>query len=323
MTAETMIEKNSGAAKWKQFASANKILIVFLILFVGMSLLRPDAFFTYGNLTNLLKQIAVNAILATGMTVVMTTGSFDLSVGSVVGVAGVLVGLTLKAGIALPLALLSGVIVAAVFGCINGLAIARFKIPSFIVTLAMMQAARGVSYMLSEGFPVTIPKAYLFIGQGSFLGLPIPVYIMIVVALIVAVLMNMTKFGRYVYFIGGNEEAAALSGISVFRIRVLSHTLCGLLAGVAAVVLTFRVGSAMPAAGEGFEMDAIAAAVIGGCSLQGGISKISGTILGALILGLISNGMNLLSITTYPQMVIKGIIIFIAVLLDTRANQKV
>ncbi|WP_087064714.1 ABC transporter permease [Intestinibacillus massiliensis] len=315
--------KPKGNSRLKRFVGDNKILFIFIALFIVMSAVRPDAFFTYTNLTNLLKQIAVNAILAVGMTVVMTTGSFDLSVGSVVGVAGVVVALSAKAGVPGIAALLIGVLVGAAFGCVNGLAIAAFKIPSFIVTLAMMQAARGLSYMFCEGFPVTgFPKSYLFIGQGYFLGVPVPVYIMAAVAVLVAVLMRQTKFGRYVYFIGGNEEAAALSGINVFKTRVLSHTLCGLLAGVAGIVLTFRVGSAMPAAGEGFEMDAIAAAVIGGCSLSGGVSRISGTVLGALILGLISNGMNLLGVTTYPQMVIKGAIIFVAVLLDTRANKK-
>lgn len=315
--------KPKGNSRLKRFVGDNKILFIFIALFIVMSAVRPDAFFTYTNLTNLLKQIAVNAILAVGMTVVMTTGSFDLSVGSVVGVAGVVVALSARAGVPGIAALLIGVLVGAAFGCVNGLAIAAFKIPSFIVTLAMMQAARGLSYMFCGGFPVTgFPKSYLFIGQGYFLGVPVPVYIMAAVAVLVAVLMRQTKFGRYVYFIGGNEEAAALSGIHVFKTRVLSHTLCGLLAGVAGIVLTFRVGSAMPAAGEGFEMDAIAAAVIGGCSLSGGVSRISGTVLGALILGLISNGMNLLGVTTYPQMVIKGAIIFVAVLLDTRANKK-
>lgn len=314
---------SKGNDRLKRFAGENKILFIFIALFIVMSLVRPDAFFTYVNLTNLLKQIAVNAILAVGMTVVMTTGSFDLSVGSVVGVSGVLVALAAGAGVPGVVALLIGVATGAAFGCVNGLAIAAFKIPSFIVTLAMMQAARGLSYMFCGGFPVTgFPKSYLFIGQGYYLGVPVPVYIMAAVAVLVAVLMRQTKFGRYVYFIGGNEEAAALSGIHVFKTRVLSHTLCGLLAGIAGIVLTFRVGSAMPAAGEGFEMDAIAAAVIGGCSLSGGVSRISGTILGALILGLISNGMNLLGVTTYPQMVIKGVIIFVAVLLDTRANKK-
>lgn len=311
------------SSKGKEFLAENKILIVFIALFIIMSILRTDAFLTYTNITNLLKQISVNAILATGMTVVMTTGSFDLSVGSVVGVSGIVVGLLARGDAPILLALLSGIVVGAIFGCLNGLAIAKFKIPSFIVTLAMMQAARGLSFMFSEGFPVTgFSEEYLFIGQGYILGIPVPVYIMAAVVIVFAVIMAKTKYGRHVYFIGGNEEAGAISGIHVFRVRVVSHTLCGLLAGVAAIVLTFRVGSAMPAAGEGYEMDAIAASVIGGCSLNGGISKISGTLIGALILGLISNGMNLLGITTYPQMVIKGVIIFVAVLLDTRTNKK-
>ncbi len=307
----------------KTFVIENKIFFVFVILFALMAVLRTEAFFTYTNITNLLKQIAVNAILATGMTIVMTTGSFDLSVGSVVGVAGVLVALTAKTGAPMIAVIFVGIAVGAAFGVLNGVAIAKFKIPSFIVTLAMLQAARGLSFMFCNGFPITdFPKEYLQIGQGFFLGVPIPVYIMVIVAIVIAVVMNKTKFGRYVYFIGGNEDAARLSGINVFKIRVLAHTLCGLLAGVASIVLTFRVGAAMPAAGEGYEMDAIAAVVIGGCSLSGGVNKISGTIVGALILGIISNGMNLLSITTYPQMVIKGVIIFVAVLLDTRTSKK-
>lgn len=318
-----MSENNVSESKAKVFLQQNRILIVFIALFVLMSLARTQSFLNYSNLTNLVKQISVNAILAVGMTIVMTTGAFDLSVGSVVGVAGVLLAKTANADMPIIVVMLVALLVGAVFGCVNGLAIAAFKVPSFIVTLAMMQVARGLAFIFSNGFPIgSFAPKYLVIGQSNLLGIPVPVYIMVIAAVIIALIMNKTKFGRYVYFIGGNEDAARLSGIHVFGVRVLAHTLCGLLAGLAAVVLTFRVASAMPAAGEGYEMDAIAAAVIGGCSLSGGISKIRGTIIGALILGLISNGMNLLGITTYPQMVVKGVIIFTAVLLDTFSNKK-
>ena len=309
-------KKGSGVAA---FLGKNRIIVIFVVLFILMSVLRTSAFLNMTNIMNLLKQISVNAILAIGMTLVMTTGSFDLSVGSVVGAAGVIVGLTAKAGMPIVVVFIIAMLVGAAFGILNGLAIAIFKIPSFIVTLAMMQIGRGIAYIISNGFPIgNFDKGYLKIGQAFFLGLPIPVYIMMVVVILMAIVMGKTKFGRSVYFIGGNEEASRLCGINVFAIRVLAHTLCGLLAGVASIVLTFRVASAMPNAGEGFEMDAIAASVIGGCSLSGGVSNMWGTLVGALILGIISNGMNLLGVTTYPQMILKGVIIFLAVLLDTR-----
>lgn len=303
----------------KEVLSRGRIFIIFLALFILMSILRTNSFLNYTNIMNLLKQISVNTILAVGMTLVMTTGCFDLSVGSVVGAVGIVVGLCAQSNMPIVAIFFVAAAVGAIFGVLNGLAIAIFKIPSFIVTLAMMQIARGVAYIISNGFPVgNFDKSYLVIGQGFFLGLPIPVYIMIIVVFLMWIVMSKTKFGRHVYFVGGNEESSRLCGINVFAIRVISHTLCSILAGIAAIVLTFRVASAMPGAGEGYEMDAIAASVIGGCSLNGGVSNMWGTLIGALILGIISNGMNLLGITTYPQMIIKGVIIFAAVLLDTR-----
>lgn len=303
----------------KEVLSRGRIFIIFLALFILMSILRTNSFLNYTNIMNLLKQISVNTILAVGMTLVMTTGCFDLSVGSVVGAVGIVVGLCAQSNMPIVVIFFVAAAVGAIFGVLNGLAIAIFKIPSFIVTLAMMQIARGVAYIISNGFPVgNFDKSYLVIGQGFFLGLPIPVYIMIIVVFLMWIVMSKTKFGRHVYFVGGNEESSRLCGINVFAIRVTSHTLCSILAGIAAIVLTFRVASAMPGAGEGYEMDAIAASVIGGCSLNGGVSNMWGTLIGALILGIISNGMNLLGITTYPQMIIKGVIIFAAVLLDTR-----
>ena len=303
----------------KEVLSRGRIFIIFLVLFILMSILRTNSFLNYTNIMNLLKQISVNTILAVGMTLVMTTGCFDLSVGSVVGAVGIVVGLCAQSNMPIVAIFFVAAAVGAIFGVLNGLAIAIFKIPSFIVTLAMMQIARGVAYIISNGFPVgNFDKSYLVIGQGFFLGLPIPVYIMIIVVFLMWIVMSKTKFGRHVYFVGGNEESSRLCGINVFAIRVISHTLCSILAGIAAIVLTFRVASAMPGAGEGYEMDAIAASVIGGCSLNGGVSNMWGTLIGALILGIISNGMNLLGITTYPQMIIKGVIIFAAVLLDTR-----
>ncbi len=296
-----------------------RIFIIFLALFILMSVLRTSSFLNYTNIMNLLKQISVNGILAVGMTLVMTTGCFDLSIGSVVGAAGIVIGLSAQNNMPIIVIFLVGIAMGAVFGVLNGLAIAIFKIPSFIVTLAMMQIARGVAYIISGGFPVgNFDSSYLVLGQGFFMGLPVPVIIMLVVVIIMFIVMSKTKFGRHVYFVGGNEESSRLCGINVFAVRVISHTLCGALAGVAAIVLTFRVASAMPSAGESYEMDAIAASVIGGCSLNGGVSNMWGTLVGALILGIISNGMNLLGITTYPQMIIKGLIIFGAVLLDTR-----
>ena len=302
--------------------SKNKMVLVFVALVIVMSFASP-VFLTVTNVMNVFRQISINAIMAIGMTIVMTSGSIDLSVGSILAVGGIITAMVAKLEISPVLAILAGLASGGILGVLNGLGIASFKIPPFIVTLAMMQAARGLSFILCDGFPITdFKQEYIDIGQGYWFGIPIPVFIMIIVAVLAAILMLRTKFGRYVYFVGGNEQASRISGINIFSIRVWSHAICGMLAGLGGVILTFRVASALPGAAQGYEMDAIAAAIIGGCALMGGISTIHGTLLGALILGIINNGMNLLGVTQYPQMIIKGVIIFVAVVLDTRASKK-
>lgn len=317
------MERKTTSARFKRIIAKNRMLFVLSFLVIIVSFTSP-AFLTLKNFTNVLRQISINAIIAFGMSFVITAGGIDLSVGSIVGIAGVGMGLLATSEHPIFLIVLLSLMIGALVGALNGFGIAKFRIPPFIATLAMQNVARGIAYILCDGLPIIgFREKYIIIGQGYWMGVPIPVYIMAVVAIFAAVVFNKTQFGRYVYFTGGNEQAALYSGINVFKVKVITYMICGMLAGLGGLVLSFRVASAMPTNGLGFEGDAIAAAVIGGCAMRGGYSTVHGTLIGALILGVISNGMNLLGITQYWQMIMKGFVIFIAVVLDSRlTNEK-
>ncbi|MDF2702397.1 MAG: inner-rane translocator [Rubrobacteraceae bacterium] len=310
--------------KPREFLSRSGPLWGLVILCVVMTILSPY-FLTFNNLFNVGTQIAVIAILALGQTFVIVSGGIDLSVGSVLGLAGIVFGwATAVANLPLPLALALGVGAGASAGLINGLLITLGNLPPFIATLAMLSAARGLALVISGGVPLNpIPGPILSLGSGDLLGfVPLPVILMLVMWAITVGILRSTYAGRAMYAIGGNEEASRLSGINVSRQKLLIYTLSGLFAGIAGILLTARLASAQPQAGFTFELDAIAAVVIGGASLSGGVGSASGTLIGALILGVLRNGLNLLNVSAFWQQVVIGAVIALAVMTDTLRRRK-
>jgi ribose transport system permease protein len=295
-----------------------------IILCVVMTILSPY-FLTFNNLFNVGTQIAVIAILALGQTFVIVSGGIDLSVGSVLGLAGIVFGwATAVANLPLPVALALGIGSGALAGLVNGMLITLGNLPPFIATLAMLSAASGLALVISDGQPLSpIPRVILSLGSGDLFGfLPLPVIVMLVMWALTVGILRSTYSGRCMYAIGGNEEAARLSGISVSRQKLIIYTLSGLFAGIAGILLTARLASGDPQAGFTYELDAIAAVVIGGASLSGGVGNASGTLIGALILGVLRNGLNLLNVSAFWQQVIIGAVIALAVMTDTLRRRR-
>ena len=262
--------------------------------------------------------------IALGMTLVMILGGIDLSVGSIVAMSGTLaVGFMAFSGLPMWLALLLGLALGGGTGLFSGLVVAYFRIPSFIVTLAMLNVARGVAYVYSGGHSTRMINPFFTgIGSGYLWVFPLPVIYMVVLIAIFVVLLNRTKFGTYVYAIGGNRESARLSGVPIKKVEIVTFTLSGLLAAFAGVVLSARMFSGQPSVGIGYELDAIAACVLGGASLSGGIGRISGTFFGAIVIGIISNGLVLIDVSSFWQLIVKGIIILIAVIIDSMKHRR-
>lgn len=318
------MEKGKGGAAATAFLMKYKMLFVLLVMVIFLSL-ATDVFLTPANITNVLRQISINAILALGVTFVILTGGIDLSLGSIVAFSGVIsTSIVLHGGPNFVfLGLLGGVLVGAGCGFISGAVVSIFKAPAFVVTLGMMTVLRGFALMFTDGRPVVgFDRGFLVFGQGFVSFVPMPVAIALVVFLICLFVLAMTKFGRHIYAVGGNPEAARVSGINVKSVKTLAFTISGACAGLGGVILASRINVGQPAAGAGNELDAIAAVVIGGTSLTGGLGGVVGTIVGALIIGVINNGMNLMEVSSYWQQVIKGLIIVIAVIIDILANRK-
>ncbi|MCM3600068.1 ABC transporter permease [Robertmurraya korlensis] len=300
----------------KQVFNQLGMLIILALLIAVMSVIAPN-FTDSSNILNVLKQSSITAILAAGMTVVILTGGIDLSVGSTLALSGVISVLLSNAGAPVGLAMLAGAGVGYVAGAINGYLTAVPKLPAFIVTLGSMTYLRGLAYVITGGYPVVLAsEKFKFIGAGEIFGIPTPIYIMAIVYFIMFVILKYTMFGRHVYAIGGNEEAAHLTGIKVNRTLINVYSISGLLAGISGVVMAGRLFSGQPMVGIAFELDAIAAVVLGGTSFVGGRGRIQGTIIGVLIVAVLTNGMTLLNVDYYWQQVVKGIVIVIAVLLD-------
>ncbi|MDR2456108.1 MAG: ABC transporter permease [Deltaproteobacteria bacterium] len=306
---------------WREFLLNYNIILVLLLLCVGLSL-YTDRFLNQENIINITRQVSINGILAIGMTVVVLTGGIDLSVGSLVALSGVVTAVGLRdyhMGLALviPLSLLVGLFM----GSINGYFVAYCRAAPFVVTLAMMTAARGLTYVYSKGRPISpLPAEFLFIGKGNLWIIPIPVIIFLLTFLLGYLLLSYFRIGRYIYAVGGNETAAIVSGINAKRVKLFAYAFSGLLCGLAAVILTARVSAGLPQAGSSYELDAIAATVIGGTSLSGGRGRLWGTLVGALILGVVNNGLDLMEITSFYQQIVKGVIILGAVLLDSKRH---
>ncbi len=295
------------------------LILTLAVICVALSLARPG-FLTVPNLINLVRQISINGILAVGVTFVLLTGGVDLSLGSLVALTGVVAASVAHPGQAhwiVPA--LAGVLAGAVCGALNGFVVARGRVAPFIATLGMMTVARGLALVLSDGRPVSnLSREFTWIGSGDVAGIPIPVLVLCLVALASSVFLRNFKLGRYVYAIGGNENAARASGVRVAGVKMFAYVVCGALAGLAGVVLAARITTGQPNAGIGYELDAIAAAVIGGTSLSGGSGGVGGTVLGALLMGLINNGLDLLNVPSYYQQIVKGLIIVGAVWIDRR-----
>ncbi|KMV31875.1 ribose ABC transporter permease [Photobacterium swingsii] len=306
----------------KEWLIEQKSLIALILLIVVVSFLNPN-FFTVDNILNILRQTSVNAIIAVGMTLVILTAGIDLSVGSVLALCGAfaatMIGMEMPVIVAVPTALLAG----AALGAISGMIIAKGKVQAFIATLVTMTLLRGVTMVYTDGRPIStgftdVADSFAWFGTGYAMGIPVPIWLMVIVFASVWYLLNHTRFGRYIYALGGNESATRLSGINVDRVKIGVYAICGLLAALAGIIVTSRLSSAQPTAGMGYELDAIAAVVLGGTSLAGGKGRIMGTLIGALIIGFLNNALNLLDVSSYYQMIAKAVVILLAVLVDNK-----
>jgi inositol transport system permease protein len=306
------------APQWRNWLGRFGLVLALVVICAVLSILKPQ-FFTVDNLLNVARQISLNGILAVGVTYVLLTGGVDLSLGSVVALAGVVAASFAHPGdwpVVVPIA--AGIITGALCGGVNGVVITRGRVAPFIVTLGMMTIARGLALVISKGKPVSnLSESFLTLG-GDLGSVPIPVLILLGVAGVSWVLLTKLRLGRYVYAVGGNEQAALAAGLNIGGIKRFAYVVSGGLAGLAGVVLASRITTGQPNAGVAYELDAIAAAVIGGTSLSGGVGGVGGTLAGALLIGVINNGLDLLNVSSYYQQIIKGVIIVGAVWLDKR-----
>ena len=308
-------------------------VIALIVLCIVLSLLT-DKFFTTANGVNVLRQVAVNICIATGMTLVVLTSGIDLSVGSVLALCGAITAGLLKNGLQIPSAdlyigftilgaLFGAILIGSLMGWFNGFVITKFKVPPFVATLAMLTIARGFTMLYTEGHPISnLGDNFAYIGAGSFFRIPVPVWIAVAVVLLAVFITKKTKLGRYIYAIGGNETAAKLSGIRINKVKITVYSLGAALAAIGGIIVTSRLDSAQPNAGMSYELDAIAAVVIGGTSLNGGKGTIWGTVIGAVIIGVLNNGLVLLNVSPFWQQVVKGGVILLAVIIDKLGDKK-
>lgn len=317
----TLLTKSKG--KVSSFLSDYGVFVSFALLCIVISMMT-DKFFTVANFTNIFRQVSFNTIIAFGMSLVIASGGIDLSVGAVVSLSGIVCAyLSQNPDVPIGAIVLAGCAVGIVLGMVNGVIVSTLNLQPFIATMATTNIFRGIALILSGGKSVSgLSKVYKAIGAGKLLGIPLPVLFMLATLLVVGFVFYFTPFGRYVLAIGGNKMAAKFSGIKVKKITFLIYTLCGLLCGFTGVILTARLGAGSPTMSDGAELDAIAAAAIGGTNMSGGATSLFGTIVGALMLGIISNGMDLVNISPYYQRIVKGVIIIVAVLTDKKNRSR-
>ncbi len=298
-------------------------LIALIALVIGISLLSPN-FATIGNFLSLLRQSSINGLIAFGMTLVILTGGIDLSVGSILAFTTAITARLILMGVTSPLAILIALLLGSIFGLITGFIITKGRIQPFIATLISMTVFRGLTLIFSNGKPISgvtsadnFSSAFLiFVGKGTFLGVPTPVWILVIVFIVLYFLLNNTTYGRKIYATGSNEKAASLAGINTIKTKMSVYAISGFMSALAGIILLSRLGSAQPTLGSGYELDAIAAGALGGISLSGGRGKITGTLIGILIIAVLNNGLNIIGVSSYYQDVIKGLVILIAVLSD-------
>ena len=299
-------------------------LIGLLVLSIAISWFSPR-FLTTGNILNVLRQTSINAVIATGMTFVILTGGIDLSVGSVLAYTGAVMAALLGTGLPLGASCFVVLALGAAIGCVTGVIITKGKAQPFIATFVSMTLLRGATLVFTDGRPIDAGQglhadAFAFLGQGYFLSIPLPVFFMAAVLGLGYYILGHTRLGRYVFALGSNENAARLSGLRTDLVKTTVYAISGVLAALAGIILTSRLSSAQPTAGQGYELDAIAAVVIGGTTLSGGRGSLLGTIIGALVIGILNNGLNLMNVSSYYQMLAKGAVILVAVLLDRRSE---
>lgn len=306
--------------EYKEMLSKLGPLLALIVLIIFVSILSPS-FLSLTNLMNLMRQVSTNALIAFGMTFVIITGGIDLSVGSTLALSSAIMAGMIVNGIDPLIAMTVSLIVGFILGAVNGLLITKGKLVPFIATLATMTIYRGATLVLTDGKPITgLDETFIFqfMGRGYFFGIPFPIVITLVVFALLFVLLHKMSFGRKTFAIGGNEKASFIAGVKSNKIKIFVYSISGVLASLAGIILTSRLNSAQPTAGESYEMDAIASVVLGGTSMSGGKGRIFGTLIGALIIGTLNNGLNLLGVSTFYQQIVKGIVIIIAVLIDRR-----
>lgn len=303
--------------RWRERLGRWSGMLVLLALWLALALMAPR-FLTPSNILNVALQSSILAVVALGMTLTIISGGIDLSVGSVVAFTGALTaGLMVRNGWPVGGAVAAGLAAGLVLGLINGLLVTRGRLAPFIATLSTMAVARGLTLVYTRGYPISgLPEAFTFLGTGDVFGVPMPVLIMLGVALGVGVLLNRTPWGLHLYAVGGGEDLAWLAGVRVRFVKELVYGVSGLLAGLGGVLLTARLWSAQPNVGVGLELEAITASVLGGASLSGGYGSVSGTLIGALVMGTVGNGLNLLEVPSYHQQIVKGLVFILAVGLD-------
>ena len=309
----------------KSIVSTYGIYIVFVVIVAFLAALTEGNFVSGANIVTVLRQISINGIIAIGMTFVIITGGIDLSVGAVLALAGAIGTDFTHTDMNMPLIVpfLIAIAIGALCGAVSGVIISYVGAPPFVVTMGMMQIARGATYLYTGGAPIKdLSEVFMEVGKGDFLQIPIPVYILAIVLVIAVILLHKARFGRCLYAIGGNEEAAYASGINVKLNKTTAYVISGVCSAICGLILAARTGAAAALAGDGYELNAIAAVVIGGTSLSGGKGTIVGTLIGALIIGSISNGLDLMNVSSYVQTVVKGVIIIAAVCLDARTAAK-
>lgn len=309
----------------KQFKENQNLgtIAALIILIVFVSVLNP-AFLQVNNLLNLMRQLIINGFIALGMTFVILTGGIDLSVGSTLAFTSAIFAGLLQNGMNTGLAILITLALGLCLGLINGLLITKGKLAPFIVTLATMTIFRGLTLVYMDGRPISGPKdnfAFQFLGKGQVFGIPFQVILFLIVYIVLSTLLNKTSHGRKIFAVGGNEKASFISGIKIDKVKILVYVISALMAVVSGLVPTSRLNSAQPTAGSAYEMDAIAAVVLGGTSMTGGSGSLTGTLIGILILGVLNNGLNLLGVSSFYQQIVKGVVILIAVLIDRKRNK--
>lgn len=298
-------------------------ILALIILMIFVSILN-STFLQSNNLLNLMRQLIINGFIALGMTFVILTGGIDLSVGSTLALTSAIFAGLLQNGMNTGLAILIALVLGLVLGLLNGILITKGKLAPFIVTLATMTIFRGLTLVYTDGRPIAGPRddfAFKFLGKGQFLGIPFQVILFILAFLVLWMILNKTALGRKIYAVGGNEKASFISGINIDKVKIWVYVISSLMAVLSGLVLTSRLNSAQPTAGAAYEMDAIAAVVLGGTSMTGGSGSLTGTLIGILILGVLNNGLNLLGVSSFYQQIVKGIVILIAVLIDRKRNK--